>query len=502
MNTKNHLETVQRINEAFRYYKSVESLFELDQWSGLPVRGAAYRQKTAAFIGEKKAELFFTDEAKAAYKYYVGVPASELGDGITRGLVRLFLTRYENATRVPEELMRSYNLIRTDAMNAWKQAREEKDYRLFEPWLKKAFDLKKEIALSIRPEAPAFDTLIGLTDAGLKSDLVSREFDVLKTGITNLLQRIEKSSVKADASMLAREQDEEAVLAFGRHLAHEMGYNEEKGGFNHRVIHGFTSFMGPQDARISTQRSGNLHLLFTCLHEAGHAMYATGGSDEINENGLWGGVEGGFHEANARFYENIIGKSRAYWKHYYQQLQEAFPSFRDVSPEAFYLALHEVKPSLRRIEADEVTYSLHVILRYELERDYFTGRLDAADMAKAWDDKCEAYFGIRPENDLQGVLQDMHWAGDYIGYFQSYALGNVYDGQIRNALLREMPDVFEDIAEGRFDRLNGFMKENIWQYGCCLTSGELMKHLCGTELDAGAFVAYLYEKYGALYQLD
>lgn len=160
-----------------------------------------------------------------------------------------------------------------------------------------------------------------------------------------------------------------------------------------------------------------------------------------------------------------------------------------------------VRPSLRRIEADEVTYSLHAILRFELERDFFAGNIKAEDMAEAWNDKYEQYLGIRPSNDTEGVLQDMHWAGDYIGYFQSYAVGNIYDGQIRSALLQSLPGVYEQVAKGDFSSLNQWMKENIWQYGCCYTSGELMQRLTGKALDAKPFLQYLEEKYGRLYRL-
>ena len=211
--------------------------------------------------------------------------------------------------------------------------------------------------------------------------------------------------------------------------------------------------------------------------------------------GMWGGIEGGFHEANARFFENMIGHSRAYWDYYYPQLQEEIPMFREIPEERFYNVIHQVKPTLRRISADEVTYSLHAILRFELERDYFAGKLRAEDMAEAWNDKYEEYLGIRPSNDTEGVLQDMHWAGDYIGYFQSYALGNIYDGQILEAVKREIPDMEEKIRRGEILPVTEWMEKNIWQYGCCMTAGEMIRKLTGHGLDAGPFLRYLEQKY-------
>ena len=333
----------------------------------------------------------------------------------------------------------------------------------------------------------------------MKSADVSREFDVLKRGIGEILDKITKADLGVNEEIFLREEDPDEMSAFGRRLAAEAGYDQRKGGFNDKVIHGFTSFLGPQDARVSTQRSGSPHLIFTCLHEAGHAMFSSGGNDQVNAANMWGGIEGSFHEANARFYENIVGRSREYWEFYYPQFQKAFPFFKDIKMDEFYRAMNTVRPSLRRIGADEVTYSLHVILRYELERDYFSGKIGTEDLNIAWNDKYKKYLGVCPENDTEGILQDMHWAGDYIGYFQSYALGNIYDGQIRKALLSEIPDLYEQIRHGEFDRLNKWMKEHIWQYGCCYTSGEMLKRLTGKTLDAVPFLDYMKEKYADLY---
>lgn len=501
MSYQKNLAAISAINDHFRYYKSTESLYELDQWSGLPPAGAAYRQKMSAFIAENKANLYKTPEAAACYAYFKDVDLNGVEDYVERGLIRTFLTRYINSNKSPQELVNRYNLLRADTMNAWKEARAAKDYRIFEPWLKQVFELKKQIALGINPDQSAFDTLVGITDEGLKSDDVAREFDILKPGLIDLMNRIMASPIKADDSLGEKEEDPDTMATLGRRMAEVIGFDANHGSINHKVVHGFTSFMGPDDSRFSTQTSGKSHLIFTCLHETGHQMYATGGNERVKAANMWGGIEGSFHEANARFYENIIGRSRDFWNFCYPQLQETFDTYKSISKDDFYLSIHGVHPSLKRIEADEVTYCLHAILRFELEKDYFEGRLDVHDMADAWNDKYEKYLGIRPANDLEGVLQDMHWAGDYIGYFQSYALGNIYDGQIREAVRKAIPDLDADIAAGNFKRLNAWMKENIWQYGCCYTSSELMQKLTGKGLDGSAYVKYLTEKYSDIYKL-
>ena len=496
MNYQECLETVKELNEKFRYYKSIESLFEYDQWSSLPEEGAAYRQQTAAFIGDQKNALYQGDKAREAAKYLSGVKLNEIEDEIERGLIRTFRFRYRNAVHTPEETLRSYNLIKADCMKAWNQARAAQDYGIFMPWLKKAFDLKKEIALAIDPDAPAFDTLVGMTDEGLSVKEVSEQFDVLKEGIKEILNQTKaKGSTGTEEIPDIPDSDPDQMAAFGQRLARELGYRPERGGFNDRVVHGFTSFMGPRDARVSAYKSGSYNLIFTCLHEAGHAMYSCSSSDRVAEAGMWGGIEGGFHEANARFFENMVGHSHAYWEYYYPQLQEEIPLYRQIPMEQFYTLTHRVRPTLRRISSDEVTYSLHAILRFELERDYFAGELKAEDMAEAWNDKYENYLGIRPSNDTEGVLQDMHWAGDYIGYFQSYALGNIYDGQILKAMEKDIPDMEDLLREGKLSPITKWMEDKIWQYGCCYTAGEMVEKLTGSRLDAAPFLEYLRRKY-------
>lgn len=346
--------------------------------------------------------------------------------------------------------------MKAECMNAWKQARQAQDYGIFRPYLARAFDLKKQIALSINPDAPAFETLVGMTDEGLQVREVSEQFDHLKIGLRSLLDRLQTGHAPEAVSI--PDCDPEQMERFAQRLVRELGYSPERGSFNNHVVHAFTSFMGPRDARVSTYRNGSYNLIFTYLHEAGHAMYASGSSQEIIDAGLWGGVEGGFYEANARFFENMVGHSRAYWSHYYPQLQAELAPFRDISLDAFYAVTHQVRPTPRRISSDEVTYSLHAILRFELERDYFAGELSADDMAQAWNDKYERYLGIRPQNDTEGVLQDMHWAGDYIGYFQSYALGNIYTGQILQAMHKDILDMDACMARGDLQPIYTWMQ--------------------------------------------
>lgn len=496
MGYQEQLAAVKKLNHAYRCYKSIESLFELDQWSALPVEGATYRQQMGSFVADQKNALFATAEAAEAYAYFSGGDWRTVDSDLERGLIRLFLFRYRHAVRMPGKILEQYSLLRVTLMQKWQEARKQQDYGIFSPWLEQAFQLKKQIALAIEPEKPAFDTLVGMTDEGLSCQEVSKQFVVLKQGIRQLMQKLDPTvQVGREDIFLEQQEDPGAMETFAHRLAYESGYDPRKGHFNDQVVHGFTSFLGPRDSRISTYRNGSIALLFTCMHEAGHAMYATGGNAAVNEADLWGGIEGGFHEAMSRFNENMVARSRGYWKHYYPLLQKEFPRFRDVSEDQFYRAVNRVKPSPRRISADEVTYSLHAILRFELERDIFAGKITAEELRDAWNEGYRTWLGVEPANDTEGILQDMHWAGDYIGYFQSYALGNIYDGQILERLQQDLPEYEADLAQGNFMRLNQWLDEHIRQYGCMYTGTELIQRLTGSRLDARPFLRYLEKKY-------
>ena len=245
MSYQKNLECIRSLNDQFRYYKTVESLFELDQWSALPVEGAAYRQQVAAHIATQKAALFDGEDAKKAADYFQKVNLNEIEDYVERGLIRSFLFRYRNQTRTPKDLMHQYSMLRADTMNKWKEARKKQDFEVFRPWLEKVFDLKKQIALAINPEAPAFEPMVDINDEGTGCDVISREFDVLKTGLTDLRSRLEKSTIVPDTAIFNTPVDSAKIEAFSHRLSREFGYQESRGGFNNKVVHAFTSFMGP-----------------------------------------------------------------------------------------------------------------------------------------------------------------------------------------------------------------------------------------------------------------
>ena len=497
MNAQERKVALQKIYTLSGYYNSIGGVLGIDQWGGLPDKGVPYRLEVNSFLDDQRRALYFTSEADELASYYSKHPIGE--NDIETAQIRGFLKQRSFYQDVPKKLFDDFNRKRVESMTAWKQAREAKDFNIFKPYMKEVFELRKQIALALRPGNDPFATMVDLTDEGLDIADISAEFQKLREGIVAIRRKIETSGLVFDNAFLKQEQNAEDMMNFAKSLAREVGYRDDMGGYNEKVVHAFSSTIGPRDARISTAKHGKLSLISTVLHESGHSMYGYSSNDAVAAAGLYGGISGGFHEGQARFIENFIGRSRAYVHHIYPKLIKAFPEYAGISEEAFYQGLNKVAPTLKRTEADEVTYNLHVIIRFELERDYFAGKLSIDDMRDAWNDKYEEYLGIRPQNDTEGILQDMHWTGSWIGYFQSYALGNIYDGMIYNAIVKDLPNFAELVGAGEFAPIINWLTEHIWQYGRSVTAMDLLNKFSDKGLDAQPLLDYFNDKFGKLY---
>jgi len=497
MNAQERRAALQNIYTVGGYYNSIGGVLGIDQWGGLPDDGVAYRLKVSAFLNDQRRALYFTPEAEELAAYYKENPIG--ADDIETAQIRGFLKQRRQYIDVPKELSDEFNRKRVESMTGWKQAREAQDFEIFKPYMKDVFELRKQIALALRPGEDPFATLVDQTDEGLNIDDISAEFQTLRKGIVEIRRKIEASGLEIDNAFMQQEQNAEDMMNFAKSLAREVGYQDSKGGYNEKVIHAFSSTIGPRDARISTAKHGKPSLITTILHESGHSMYGYSSNEAVAEAGLFGGISGGFHEGQARFIENFIGRSRAYIHHIYPKLVETFPAYAAISEEDFYRGLNKVASTYKRTEADEVTYNLHVIIRFELERDYFAGKLSIDDMRDAWNDKYEEYLGIRPRNDTEGILQDMHWTGSWIGYFQSYTLGNIYDGMIYKAICKDLPNFEQLVESGEFAPITDWLTEHIWQYGRSVTAMDLLRKFSDKGLDAQPLLEYLDDKFGKIY---
>lgn len=494
------LDGVKRVLSELSDLRGIAGLFFWDQWSGLPAGGRPFRERLEGYIEERRITLLNAPATKSLAEYWRGVPAGDIEKDIDRAMVRSFLFEHRKAANIPLEKARKLVALTGRGREAWMEARAARDYGIFRPVLEEIFALKTELAGHIDPDRPAFEVMVGANDEGISLEDLGREFNRLKVAVSRLVAAIGRSPIRVDDSFLESPVDRVELLRYATKLVETMGYDPDRGGYG-EVPHPFTSIVGPKDARI-TVNCGNFRLgVFGALHEAGHAMYSYRGNPEVDAAGLWGGSAGGFHEAQARFYENMVGKSLEFWRLSYPETQRRFPFLAGVPIGDFHRALNRVRPTLNRITADEVTYSLHPIIRFELERELVEGRISFAELPRAWSDRYEDYLGVRPADDAEGLLQDIHWSVGELGYFQSYSLGNIYAGQIRRALLRAVPDAMGAIEGGDFQPLNEWLTANIHQHGNCFTATEMIGRLDGGSLDAGPFIDYLYGKYAPLYQL-
>lgn len=494
------LEQLRNIQTELAYLRGINALFFWDQWIGLPPEGGVFRQQMQGYIAEKRTQIFKTAEVQDLARYLNGVPLEEIENPIDRAKVRSFLADYKRSVNVPVEKAREMIALTNQARGAWIDARNQKNYALFKPILKDLFKLSVEIARYIDPERHPLEVMVDASDEGVSLQEINREFIRLRTAVSSLVKKIQESDAQIEDSFLNEQVDPDELLKFIKFLVEKVGYQTGRGGYG-QVPHPFTNLFGPKDARITVNCTTYRLGIFGGLHEAGHAMYAYRGNPEVNAANLWGGVQGGFHEAQARFYENMIGKSLAFWQCFYPEAQRRFKVFEQVPLEDYYRAMNIVRPSLNRITADEVTYSLHPLIRFELEQDLIDGQVDFDTLPQAWNDRYEACLGVRPENDSEGLLQDVHWSAGAFGYFQSYTLGNIYSGQIRAALLKAIPEVNEQIAAGNFEPLNNWLTRNIHQYGACYPALEMIRRISGDGLNVDGFINYLYEKYSPIYGL-
>ncbi|MFE8695054.1 carboxypeptidase M32 [Cytobacillus sp. FJAT-53684] len=501
MGFQEKLQSIKNLMRDYKYYEALSSLFTWEQWQQLPTEGNDYRQKMQGFFTGKMGEIFLSDTAKQGAIYFSDFDPSLLGDDMERGLVRSFLYLYNNTTKVPLEKQVELASLTAKAQKMWQEAYQASDYSIFKPALEEIFRLKMGIAKYIDPNKHPFYVLAGSADEGIEIEKVNLLFKELRNGIIKILEKINKSSVNIDDSCILQQFDKEELKTFIKYLVEATGYDSSRGGFG-EVLHPFAVLIGPRDVRITTNYDTFKFGVFAAIHEAGHAMYAQRSNDAVVDMHLWGGNMGAFHESQSRFYENIIGKSKEYWLHFYPELQKRFAQFENVDLDTFYKAINKVEPSFKRVVADELTYSLHPILRFEIEKDLVEGNANFNMLPELWNDKYETYLGIRPTNDREGVLQDVHWSMGLVGYFQSYALGNLYGGQFRRAMLKAVPNVYSEIAKGNFAPLNQWMTENIHQHGRVYSPDEMLRRVTGEELQSKYFLDYLKEKYSQIYQFD
>lgn len=479
-------------------YEEAVSVLYWDMRTGAPRKGIPARSAVVGMLSEEMFKLFVSDEM-GKYLDELGAPGTlENLDQVNRRLVEETRKEYERNKKIPPEMHREYVVLTSQAEAVWEDAKRKADFPSFQPYLEKIVDFNRRFAEMWGYEGHPYNALLEPYEPGMTVDKLDAVFGELRKATVPLVHEIGREGADGDDAFLKRHYDPAQQREFCLYILGEMGYDFEAGRLDESE-HPFATGLNPGDVRITTRYKPDdvAFALFGTIHECGHALYEQNISSELEGTTLCTGVSMGIHESQSRFWEIYVGSSLPFWRRYYGKLQEHFPEqLADVSVERFVRAINRAKPSLIRIEADELTYNLHIMVRYELEKGLIGGEIRAADLPALWNEKYREYLGVVPAHDGEGVLQDVHWSGGSFGYFPSYTLGNMYAAQLMNALRRHMPDLDAKLERGELLPIKAWLTENVHRFGKLLSPAELMRRATGEELNPEHLVRHLQEKYG------
>ncbi|MDH3674225.1 MAG: carboxypeptidase M32 [Anaerolineae bacterium] len=473
-----------------------------DQQVYMPSGGAIARAEQLATLGKLAHEIFTTDEIGQLLTELLEAEnpyASEVAS-----TVRVAKRDYDKACKLPPELVEEMSRTFSLGQQVWTRARAEQDFAQFQEILERIVDLNIQAAEAYGYEETIYDALLDLYEPGMKTAEVTRVFAELKSDLVPLVKAIAEHKDAVDDSFLRQNYPVQSQWEFGMIPLQAIGYDLQRGRQD-QSAHPFTTSFSVNDVRITTRVNEKTFpsALFGTLHEGGHALYEQNVSEALEGTVLAGGTSLGVHESQSRLWENVLGRSKAFWQFYYPQLQDVFPlQLKDVSLDSFYRAINKVEPGLIRVEADEVTYNLHIFLRFELEQELLAKRLKVSDLPEAWNAKMQDYLGLTPANDAVGVLQDIHWSTGSFGYFPTYTLGNILSLQFYKQTRQDIPDLSDQFVRGEFGTLLAWFKDKVHQYGRIFMAKELLERVTGSRhIEAGPYMSYIREKYAEIYDL-
>lgn len=502
MNDSEKFEALCQRTREIKYLGSTSALLSWDQQTKLPARGGAYRAEQLTFLaGEMHRRI--TDPAYGELLHdlseteLVEDPHSDAGSTILE-----LKHRYEKNSKLPKPLVEELARTTSLAQEVWAEAREQDDFSRFAPSLKRIFQLKREQADAVGYQETPYDVLLDDFEPGATTDEVAGVLDALRNELVPLIDQVRGGAFEPDPSILRRHYPVEAQREFGRLASTAIGFDYQRGRLD-TTLHPFCSEMGPDDVRITTRYDETFFSssFFGTLHEAGHGIYEQG--LRADQYGLPPGsyCSLGIHESQSRLWENLVGRSRSFWDRFYPRAQEFFPgALQEVSQSDFFGAINDVRSSLIRVEADEATYNLHIIIRFELERAVMEGSLETDDLPDAWNEKYQQFLGIQPPSHADGLLQDIHWSAGLVGYFATYSLGNLYASQFFEAAGEELGDLEELFAAGEFSVLKDWLLRNVYRRGSRYRSRLLAEKVCGKPLSHQPLMRHLRNKLSAIYQ--
>ena len=422
-------------------------------------------------------------------------------DPVQKRQVEVLRKSYDQTQKIPAQEYIEYSVLQNDAQAAWEKAKNENDFDAFAPYLEKIISFNRKFAGYFNPEMQPYDSLLNKYEEGMNMETLDAFFAKLREKLVPLIAKIQEVP-QIDDSFLYRHYPVEIQRKFSDYLMEVLGLDRNYCGIA-ETEHPFTTNFNNKDVRITTHYYENdlASSMYSVIHEGGHALYELGADDRYNFTVLQGGVSMGIHESQSRFYENLIGRSRAFIHAIFPKVKELFPAqLADVDEEMFYKAVNKAQPSLIRTAADELTYASHIMIRYELEKQMIGGTLEIKDVPAAWNRLYKEYLGVDVPNDTKGCLQDTHWAGGMVGYFPSYALGSAYGAQMIARMKEDLGDVYADVAKGDISGVTAWLKEKIHCHASFKKPGALFEEVCG-KFDASYYTDYLTKKFTELYDL-
>lgn len=482
-------ETIKEI----RYLESMGEYLYTDMWYIAPKDGFSHESNVRGYISELRHAKVTSNKVNKLVKEFKDLKTEDYSTDIHRGMVRYLTDLHEEANLIPAKLQRELNKSCNEAQRAWEEAYNNNDFDIVKPYLKEQFNIQKKIANAINPNESSYKVLVRRND-DYDLEEIDNMFDQIKKEIRDILSKTEKERKSFDTDFLNIEIDKKTLKDLVSELQNLIGLDKDK-SVMFETRHPVCTLNGPKDSRISLNYGELIPTLLSAGHESGHAIYNYNSSEEVIDAGIWGGPEGAMHESQSKFYENLVCRTPEFWMAFYPTLQKYIPEFKDIPLDKMVRAVNKPEIKLRRLSSDELTTPIHIIIRYELERDFFEGKIGFDDLEEAWNSKYKEYLGIEPKTPREGILQDVHWFSGYIGYFQGYVLGEIYASQFQHKMLLDKPDAYKKLAKGDISEINIWIKENVHSYGQTYTVDKTIEKATGEKLNVEYYISNLRKKF-------
>ena len=509
MSTVASLDLLKKTLGQIHHLRDAAAVLSWDQETYMPPGGGAIRAEQLATLQTLAHDQFVSTETESLLAFFLDVTTGTLHpdhtstlDESSQALLRETWRDFSHAKKLPSAFVNQLERECSLAQQVWAEARKTNDFQLFLPNLQRLVKLKRQEAEYLGYKDSPYNALLDTYEPGSTVAQLRPLFATLRTALIRLLDCIRESPVQPKAHLLTQSYDKTQQVDFGRLVLKHMGYDFQRGRLD-LSAHPFTTSFHPTDVRVTSRvfETDLPSCLFSCIHEGGHGLYEQGLPAKNYGTPLGEALSLGIHESQSRLWENCVGRSRAFWGYFYPKLQEVFPAqLGEVPAEEFYLAINRVTPSLIRVEADELTYNLHIMVRFEIELDLIEGRLEVEDLPEVWNAKVQEYLGIVPPSDAEGVLQDVHWSFGAFGYFPTYTLGNLYAAMLFRQAQKDLPGLDQSISQGDLIPLKGWLNDRVHRWGRQYTSAELLQRVTGKSLTPEPFIQDLEQKFGALYQ--